>query len=75
MERYKVNDVQLLKFFIKKLFATIGKPLSINKIYNEIRSMGDKVSNNYLYEFEQYCYAVFLDVNHLAQKNSDLPYE
>ena len=63
VERYKVNDVQLLKFFIKKLFATIGKPLSINKIYNEIRSMGYKVSNNYLYEFEQYCYAVFLSIS------------
>ncbi len=63
VERYKINDVQLLKFFIKKLFATIGKPLSINKIYNEIRSMGYKVSNNYLYEFEQYCYAVFLSIS------------
>ena len=63
VERYKVNDVQLLKFFIKKLIATIGKPLSINKIYNEIRSMGYKVSNNYLYEFEQYCYAVFLSIS------------
>ncbi len=63
VERYRINDVHLLKFFIKKLFATIGKPLSINKIYNEIRSMGYKVSNNYLYEFEQYCYAVFLSIS------------
>lgn len=63
VERYKISDVKLLKFFIKKLFATIGKPLSINKIYNEIRSMGYKVSNNYLYEFEQYCYAVFLSIS------------
>lgn len=63
VERYKISDVQLLKFFIKKLFANIGKPLSINKIYNEIRSMGYKVSNNYLYEFEQYCYNVFLSIS------------
>jgi predicted AAA+ superfamily ATPase len=62
VERYKINDVHLLKFFIKKLFANIGKPLSINKIYNNLRSMGYKVSNNYLYEFEQYCYAVFLSI-------------
>lgn len=63
VERYKIKDVHLLKFFIKKLFASIGKPLSINKIYNDIRSMGYKVSNNYLYEFEQYCYSVFLSVS------------
>ena len=62
VERYKINDVHLLKFFIKKLFANIGKPLSINKIYNDLRSMGYKISNNYLYEFEQYCYAVFLSI-------------
>jgi len=62
VERYKISDAHLLKFFIKKLFANIGKPLSINKIYNDIRSMGYKVSNNYLYEFEQYCYSVFLSV-------------
>lgn len=62
VERYKINDVHLLKFFIKKLFANIGKPLSINRIYNDMRSMGYKVSNNYLYEFEQYCYSVFLSI-------------
>lgn len=63
VERYKINDVTLLKFFIKKLFANIGKPLSINRIYNDLRSMGYKVSNNYLYDFEQYCYAVFLSLS------------
>jgi predicted AAA+ superfamily ATPase len=62
VERYKINDVQVLKFFIKKLFANIGKPLSVNKIYNDLRSQGYKVSNNYLYEFEQYVYAVFLGI-------------
>jgi uncharacterized protein len=62
VERYKINDVQVLKFFIKKLFSNIGKPLSINKIYNDLRSQGYKVSNNYLYEFEQYVYTVFLGI-------------
>lgn len=78
VERYKIKDVQLLKFFIKKMLANIGKPLSINKIYNDIRSMGYKVSNNYLYEFEQYCYSVFLsvavpkfDFSEIKQEKSD----
>ena len=63
VERYKINDVLVLKFFIKKLFANIGKPLSVNRIYNDLRSMGYKVSNNYLYEFEQYTYSVFLGIS------------
>jgi len=62
IERYKVSDAVMLKFFIKKIFAGIGKPLSINKIYNDLRSMNYKVSNNYLYEFEEYCKTVFLSV-------------
>jgi predicted AAA+ superfamily ATPase len=78
VERYKVNDVQLLKFFIKKLFANISKPLSINRIYNDLRSLGYKVSNNYLYEYEHYACAVFLgvsipkfDFSEIKQEKSD----
>lgn len=63
VERYKISDVRVLRFFIKKLFAGIGKPLSVNKIYNDLRSLGYKVSNNYLYDFEQYVYAVFLGIS------------
>lgn len=63
IERYKVADAVLLKFFIKKIYAGIGKPLSINKIYNDLRSMNYKVSNNYLYDFEDYCNTVFLGIS------------
>jgi len=63
IERYKVADAVLLKFFIKKIYASIGKPLSINKIYNDLRSMNYKVSNNYLYDFEDYCNTVFLGIS------------
>ncbi len=63
IERYKITDAQMLKFFIKKIFASVGKPLSINKIYNELRSLGYKVSNNYLYSFENYCFTIFLCIS------------
>lgn len=62
VERYSINDVTLFRFFLKKIFANITKPLSINKIYNELKSQGYKISNNYLYDYEQYAYAVFLCV-------------
>jgi len=63
IERYKVMDAVLLKFFIKKIYASIGKPLSINKIYHDLRSMNYKVSNNYLYDFVDYCNTVFLGIS------------
>jgi predicted AAA+ superfamily ATPase len=63
IERYKVSDPTILKFFIKKIFAAIGKPLSINKIYNDLRSLGYKISNNYLYNFEEYCFTIFLGIS------------
>jgi len=62
VERYKISDPLLLKYFIKKIFATIGKPLSVNKIYNDLRSMGYKISNNYLYTFLEYCNTIFLSI-------------
>jgi len=60
VERYKITDVQLLKFFLKKIFANVTKPISVNKIYNEIKSLGYKISNNYLYNFMEYAQTIHL---------------
>jgi len=60
IERYKIKNVQVLKFFIKKMFASVTGSFSINKIYNELKSMGYKTSNNYLYDFLNWSNAVFL---------------
>ena len=63
IERYKITDPLILKYFIKKMFAGIGKPMSINKIYNDLRSQGYKVSNNVLYNFDDYCKTIFLSIS------------
>ena len=63
IERYKITDPLILKYFIKKMFAGIGKPMSINKIYNDLRSQGYKVSNNVLYNFDDYCKTIFLTIS------------
>ncbi|MFO7879944.1 MAG: ATP-binding protein, partial [Bacteroidales bacterium] len=60
VERYSVSNPEVLKFFIKKAFAAVTVPLSINKTYNDLKSMGYKISNKYLYEYMDYCNAVFL---------------
>lgn len=60
VERYQISNVDTLKFFIKKIFAGVTKPFSVNKAYNDLKSMGYKISNKYLYEYFNYCNDVFL---------------
>ncbi len=78
VERYQVSNLDALKFFIKKVFAGVTKPFSVNKAYNDLRSMGYKISNKYLYEYFSYCNDVFLcqsinkfDFSEIKQAKSD----
>ena len=60
IERYSVSNTEVLKFFIKKVLASVTVPLSVNKTYNDLKSMGYKISNKYLYGYLEHCNAVFL---------------
>ncbi|HRZ42496.1 MAG TPA: ATP-binding protein [Bacteroidales bacterium] len=60
VERYQVTNIDTLRFFIRKIFAGVSKPFSVNKAYNDLKSMGYKISNKYLYEYLRYCNDVFL---------------
>jgi len=78
VERYKISNIDTLKFFIKKIFAGVTKPFSINKAYNDLKSMGYKISNKYLYEYFNYCNTVFIsqsinkfDFSEIKQAKSD----
>jgi len=59
IERYNISNPTILKFFIKKILEQVTKPLSVNKIHNDIKSMGYKISNNLLYEYLEYIQATF----------------
>ncbi len=78
IERYKISDVGTFKFFIKKIFAGVTKPFSINKAYNDLKSLGYKISNKYLYDYFDYCNTVFIsqsinkfDFSEIKQEKSD----
>lgn len=62
IERYDISNPTILKFFIKKIFNNVTKPISVNKIYNELKSLGYKISNNVLYEYLEYIQATFTAV-------------
>lgn len=60
IERYNISSPATLKYFCKRIVENIGKPTSVNKIYNELKSQGRKVSKDNLYEWLDHVENVFL---------------
>jgi predicted AAA+ superfamily ATPase len=59
-ERYHIANTTALKFFLKRIIASSTKQISINKIYNELKSSGIKVGKNTLYDFLDYVQNIYL---------------
>lgn len=60
LERYEIGNLAALKFFLKRLCSTATKSVSINAIFNELKSAGFKVGKNQLYDWLDACQAVYL---------------
>lgn len=60
VERYQIKNVGLLKFFLKRLYASATKSFSIHKIYNELHSAGYKFSKDILYDFLEMAENIYL---------------
>ncbi len=59
IERYKIKDVSLLKNFVKQLIQTTTKEYSINKIWNNLKSLWFKFDKNILYNFIDYLDTIY----------------
>jgi len=59
-ERYNITNTVALKFFLKRIIASSTKQVSINKIYNELKSNGIKIGKNTLYDFLEYIQNIYL---------------
>ncbi len=62
IERFNISNPSVLKFFLKKIISQVTKPVSINKIYNDLKSLGYKISNNLLYDYSDYIQTSFTSV-------------
>jgi len=58
--RYNITNTIALKFFLKRIIASTTKQISINKIYNELKSSGIKIGKNTLYDFLDYIQNIYL---------------
>lgn len=59
VERYELKNIAAIKYFIQRMMVNITKPTSINKLYNELKSLGVTVSKNTLYELAEYLEAIY----------------
>jgi len=59
LERYKIDNEIALRFFVKRILAWNTKNLSINKIFNDLKSSWIVVWNNSLYNYFGYLENIF----------------
>lgn len=59
-EHYRVSNIEVLRYFLKRIMSNLTKPSSIRAIHGDIKSRGLKVDKNTLYEWSDYACSVFL---------------
>jgi len=60
LERYQIKNIPALKFFLKRLLSSATKQISVNNIYNELKSSGFKIGKNQLYDNLEACQNIYL---------------
>jgi uncharacterized protein len=60
VERYDIGQVALLKYFCKRAIGASAGEFSVNKIYNELKSQGYKISKDSLYAYQDNVEAIFM---------------
>lgn len=62
VDRHKLTNVHQVKLFLLHVLRQLAAPLSVNKLFNRIKSLGHAVGKNSLYEYLAYfeeAYALF----------------
>lgn len=60
MERYEVRDASVVKYLIKRLIASFTKEFSVNKIYNDLKSRGIKISKDSIYRLIDQIFSIYM---------------
>lgn len=78
IQRYQFTNLSVVKYFLKRLASNTCSYVSLNKIYNELRSQGYKLDKNLLYEVYEAAQSIYLSLSIkkfnysiLKQENSD----
>ena len=60
VEHYRISNLGVVRYFVKRIMANLTKPTSINAIYKDIKSQGLKVSKDDLYLWANYICDIFM---------------
>ena len=60
VEHYRLSNIPAVRYFTRRLMANLSKPTSVNKIYNEMKSAGVRVSKDDVYLWANYVCDIFL---------------
>ncbi len=60
VERYKIKNLFLIKYLLKFLVVNSANLLSINKIYNDLKSQGLNVSKDAIFQYLEYLQDAFV---------------
>lgn len=59
-EHYRITNLPVLRYFVKRIMANLTKPTSIFAIYNDIKSQGLRIGKDELYKWADYACDVFM---------------
>ncbi|MDE6485617.1 MAG: ATP-binding protein [Duncaniella sp.] len=59
-EHYKVSNIEVLRYFLKRIMTNLTKPTSVRAIHGDIKSRGLKVSKDVLYDWATYACNIFM---------------
>ncbi len=59
-EHYKLSNIEVLRYYLKRIMANLTKPTSIRAIHGDIKSRGLKVSKDDLYLWAGYACEIFM---------------
>lgn len=60
VEHYKIGNIEVLRYFLKRIMANLTKTTSIRSIYGDIKSQGLRVSKDDLYDWVGYACDIFM---------------
>ena len=60
VEHYKISNIGVVRYFVKRIMSNLTKPTSINAIYKDIKSQGLKVTKDDLYLWADYVCDIFM---------------
>lgn len=60
VEHYKIGNIEVLRYFLKRIMSNLTKPTSVRSLFGDIKSQGLKVSKDDLYEWANHACDIFL---------------